>query len=63
MTPQRINDFVPVTGDFQWINLDQKMAKAESPYVKTIVHGFLTLSLANYLAGMLNVDKPPITGE
>jgi acyl dehydratase len=46
--------------DFQWIHLDQKKAETESPYGKTIDHGFLTLSLFHYLAGMVNADKPEI---
>lgn len=62
MTQERINDFAQATGDFQWIHLDQKRAEAESPYGKTIAHGFLTLSLVHYLAGMVNADKPPIPG-
>jgi len=60
MTQERINDFAKATGDFQWIHLDQKRAEAESPYRKTIAHGFLTLSLVHLLAGMVNEGKPPI---
>jgi len=62
MTQERISDFAQATGDFQWIHLDQQRAEAESPYGKTIAHGFLTLSLVHYLAGMVNADKPPIPG-
>ena len=60
MTQERINDFAQVTGDFQWIHLDQKRTETGSPYGKTTAHGFLTLSLVHYLAGILKADKPPI---
>jgi len=46
---QRIDDFARVTGDVQWIHLDQQRAATESPYGTTIAHGFLTLSLLPYL--------------
>jgi len=41
----RIDAFADVTMDHQWIHVDVKKAKAESPYGATIAHGFLTLSL------------------
>jgi acyl dehydratase len=41
----RIDAFADVTRDHQWIHVDVKRAKAESPYGATIAHGFLTLSL------------------
>lgn len=46
---QRIDDFARVTGDEQWIHVDPKRAASESPYGRTIAHGFLTLSLLPYL--------------
>lgn len=39
-----INTFADVTGDHQWIHIDEQRA-AEGPYGSTIVHGFFTLSL------------------
>ena len=42
---KRINDFADATGDHQWIHIDAQRAKAESPYGRTIAHGFLTLSM------------------
>jgi acyl dehydratase len=42
---KRIDAFADVTEDHQWIHLDAKRAKTESPYGTTIAHGFLTLSL------------------
>lgn len=41
----RINAFAVTTGDRQWIHVDAERAVTESPYGKTIAHGFLTLSL------------------
>lgn len=46
---QRIDDFARVTGDEQWIHTDPVRAAKESPYGKTIAHGFLTLALLPYL--------------
>ncbi|MDT5186059.1 MAG: hypothetical protein QOI29_4217 [Mycobacterium sp.] len=41
----RINAFADATGDHQWIHVDVDRARTESPYLATIAHGFLTLSL------------------
>jgi acyl dehydratase len=45
ITQSRIDQFADVTGDHQWIHLDQDRASRESPYRTTIAHGFLTVSL------------------
>ncbi len=42
---ERINKFAEATGDFQWIHVDAERAKTESPFKKTIAHGYLTVSL------------------
>jgi acyl dehydratase len=42
---ERIDAFAEVTGDRQWIHVDRERTRRESPYVTTVVHGFLTLSL------------------
>ena len=47
MNQERINKFANVTGDFQWIHIDEERSKKESPYKKTIAHGFLMLSLSS----------------
>ncbi len=47
---ERIHRFADSTGDHQWIHVDVERAKRESPFKKTIAHGFLSLSL---LAGMV----------
>lgn len=41
----RIDTFAEATGDRQWIHVDVARAAKESPYGRTIAHGFLTLSL------------------
>ena len=46
---ERINTFADATGDRQWIHLDEERAKRESPFGRTIAHGFLTLSLLSQL--------------
>jgi NADPH:quinone reductase len=45
VSQERINDFARATGDFQWIHVDEERAKTDSPFGRTIAHGFLTLSL------------------
>lgn len=41
----RINEFAEATDDRQWIHTDRERAKRESPFGRTVAHGFLTLSL------------------
>jgi acyl dehydratase len=41
----RIQGFADVTGDQQWIHVDEERAKSESPFGGPIAHGYLTLSL------------------
>ena len=45
-----INAFAEATGDRQWIHVDPERVKKESPFGRTIAHGFLTLSLLSQLA-------------
>jgi acyl dehydratase len=45
VTQEKIDEFARVTGDDQWIHIDQERAKA-SPFGGTIAHGYYTLSLA-----------------
>jgi len=49
ISQDRINAFADATGDRQWIHLNAERAKRESPFGKTIAHGFLTLSLISHL--------------
>ena len=41
----RIDQFAKATDDLQWIHTDPTKAAQDSPFGKTIAHGFLTLSL------------------
>ena len=43
---QRVNGFADVTGDHQWIHVDEERAK-DGPFGGTIAHGYLTMSLVN----------------
>ncbi len=45
VTQQVIDLFAEATGDRQWIHTDPKRAAKESPFRKTIAHGYYTLSL------------------
>jgi len=53
VTQAKVDAFAEVTGDRQWIHLDQQRAKAESPYGTTVAHGFLTLALVSQLHGQV----------
>jgi acyl dehydratase len=45
ITQPMIDAFADATDDHQWIHCDPERAAKESPFRKTIAHGFLTLSL------------------
>ncbi len=45
----KVDAFAALTGDDHWIHLDVERARREMPAGKTLVHGFLTLSLIPYL--------------
>jgi acyl dehydratase len=45
ITQEQISKFADATLDFQWIHTDPERAAKESPFKKTIAHGYLTLSL------------------
>ena len=45
VTQQDINAFADVTGDHQFIHVDEERAK-QTPFGGTIAHGYYTLSLA-----------------
>lgn len=50
VTQSLIDQFAEATRDRQWIHVDPERAKSESPFGRTIAHGFLTLSLLSQLA-------------
>jgi len=62
VTQERINAFASATGDFQWIHTNPERAAKESPWRKTIAHGYLTLSLYPLLRGIVDEGKPPYEG-
>jgi len=45
VTQEMINSFGTTTMDEQWIHMDVEKSAAQSPYGKTIAHGFLVMSL------------------
>lgn len=45
VTQDMINEFAELTGDQQWIHVDEDRARRESPFGSTIAHGLLVLSL------------------
>jgi len=45
VTQAMIDQFAALTGDRQWIHVDQERARREGPFGGTVAHGFLTLSL------------------
>ncbi len=57
-----IDGFANATRDRQWIHVDPQRAAAESPYRKTIAHGYLTLSLYPLLRGLVDSNKPLAPG-
>lgn len=55
---QLINQFADATHDHQWIHVDTERAKTDSPYQKTIAHGYLTLSLIpHFLNEIMEVEN------
>lgn len=45
----KVDAFAELTGDDHWIHVDVERARREMPQGKTIVHGFLVLSLIPFL--------------
>ena len=55
VTQDQIDLFAQVTGDQQWIHVDEERAR-QGPFGTTIAHGFLTLSLIpKFFANALQV--------
>ena len=44
-----INDFANATLDKQWIHVDEKRAARESPFKKTVAHGFMSVAMISKL--------------
>lgn len=49
ITQEQINKFAEATLDHQWIHTDPVRAATESPFKKTISHGYLNISILPYL--------------
>lgn len=49
ITQEQVNKFADATLDRQWIHTDPARAAVESPFKKTIAHGYLALSIIPYL--------------
>ena len=45
ITQEMINDFANATGDKQWIHVDVERAAKESPFKRTVAHGFMSVSM------------------
>ena len=56
----RIQAFADVTGDDQWIHVDEERARRESPYGATVAHGYLTLALLPALRAEIGVTPPGV---
>lgn len=58
ITQKMINHFADATHDHQWIHTNEDKAAKESPYQKTIAHGFLSLGLiTKFLAESVQVSS------
>lgn len=58
VTQEMVNHFAKATFDDQWIHIDEQRAKVESPYKKTIAHGFLSLGLiTKFLSDAVQVSS------
>jgi acyl dehydratase len=53
ITHEHVKAFADLTGDHQWIHLDEQRAAAESPFGSTIVHGAHILALVPVFVGAL----------
>ncbi|MDD5564844.1 MAG: MaoC family dehydratase [Thermoanaerobaculaceae bacterium] len=45
VTQAQVDEFAHATGDHQWIHVDPERAARESPFHRTIAHGYLSLAL------------------
>ncbi len=54
----QIDAFAEATGDRQWIHVDPERARRESPFGRTVAHGYLTLALVpTLLTELLSIRK------
>lgn len=57
ITQQMINDFANATLDKQWIHINEKRAAKESPFKKTVAHGFMSVSMISRMLEEMFVVK------
>jgi acyl dehydratase len=60
VTQELIDRFAELTGDSQWIHVDTKRARWDSPFGATVAHGFLTVALLSGLVSQavaLDIDS------
>jgi len=62
ITQDMINGFAETTQDFQWVHVDVERAKKESPFKKTIAHGFLSISLLSKMIMDLVMVESAVMG-
>lgn len=55
VTQDMIDTFAELSGDRFWIHVDAERCASESPFRKTIAHGFLVLSLISKMPCGINV--------
>jgi len=62
VTQDMINAFAETTQDFQWVHVDVERANKESPFKKTIAHGFLSVSLLSKMLMDLVLVESAVMG-
>lgn len=62
ITQAMVDQFAQLAGDTAWIHTDPERAAKESPYGRTVAHGFLTLSLITLLTGRVDVEHDIVPG-
>ncbi len=56
ISQDRVNKFAEATGDFQFIHINEELAK-QTPFGGTIAHGFLSLSLLPVLSAEADLPR------
>jgi acyl dehydratase len=56
VSQDRVNKFAEATGDFQFIHINEELAK-QTPFGGTIAHGFLSLSLLPVLSAEADLPR------
>ena len=59
----RVGAFAEVTGDRQFVHLDDDRARAETPFGGAIAHGFLTLAMLSAMSYEVTEDLPELAAS